>query len=71
MTNTQLYLLIAVPVLFNFGITLTFFIVLNTNINAQLAAMRSEFGARFDAQTASINSQLAVIDTRLRHLEDK
>ena len=48
MTNTQLYLAIGVPILLNFGIMLTFFILLNSNINARFVEIRGEFNERFN-----------------------
>ena len=48
MTNTQLYLVIGVPILFNFGFMLTFFVLLNSNINARFDGIRGEFNERFN-----------------------
>lgn len=57
-TNTQIYLLIGVPIIFNFGIMIALFTIINTNINHQFTAFRSEMSAKFDS--------LAV---RIQHLE--
>ena len=48
MTNTQLYVLIGVPVVLNFGFIFACFTLLNSNINNQFAAFRAEMQARFD-----------------------
>ena len=82
MTNTQLYLSIGVPVLFNFGIMLTLFILLNSNMNARFDGTRNEFNERFnglnqrfddmrDLWRAELRRVEEVIDARLKHLEEK
>jgi hypothetical protein len=70
MTNTQLYLAIGVPILFNFGIMLTFFILLNSNINARLDGLRSGFNQRFDAIRDESNQQFSGINQRFDDMRD-
>ena len=71
MTNTQLYLAIGIPVLFNFAITLTFFLVLNTNINARFEAINQRFDDMRDLWRAELRRVEEIIDARLKHLEEK
>lgn len=54
LSNTQLYLLIGVPIVFNFGIMVALFTIINTNINVQFTAFRSEVNARFDGVHARL-----------------
>jgi hypothetical protein len=49
LTDTQLYILIGVPLVFNFGIVITIFVIVNTSINMQFTCFRAEIQARFDA----------------------
>ncbi|HEV2445745.1 MAG TPA: hypothetical protein VGS58_07475 [Candidatus Sulfopaludibacter sp.] len=78
MADTQLYLTIGVPVVFN-GLLVT---LLLAYMNARFAAMEKRFGGRFD----SINQRFddmrdmwrvelrrvgEVIDARLKHLEER
>ena len=82
MTYTQLYLASGVPILFNFGIMLTFFILLNSNINARFDGVRGEFNERFnginqrfddmrDLWRAELHRAEEVMDARLKHLEER
>jgi len=54
LTNTQLYILIGVPLVFNFGIVIAIFTIINANINVQFTAFRAEVQARFDALHARL-----------------
>ena len=82
MTDTQLYLAIGVPILFNFGIVLTFFVLLNGNINARFDGARAEFNDRFNALNqrfddmrdlwrAELRRVEDILDARLKHLEER
>jgi hypothetical protein len=82
MTDTQLYLAIGLPILFNFGIVLTFFVLLNGNINARFDGARGEFNDRFNALNqrfddmrdlwrAELRRVEEVLDARFKHLEER
>ena len=71
MTNTQLYLAIGVPILFNFAIVLTFFLLLNGNINQRFDAVNQRFDDMRDLWRAELRRVEEVIDARLKHLEEK
>jgi hypothetical protein len=54
LTNTQLYILIGIPLVFNFGIVIAIFTIINANINVQFTSFRAEIQARFDALHARL-----------------
>lgn len=64
MTDTQLYLAIGIPIVFNFGITLAFFVMINSNIATRFEAMEKLF-------TEKLFRVEQVMDARLKHLEEK
>jgi hypothetical protein len=82
MNNLQVYLAIGVPVLFNFGIVLAFFLLLNGNINSRLDALEHRFDDKFaainrrfddmrDLWRAELHRVEEVLDARLKHLEER
>lgn len=78
MTDTQLYLAIGVPIVFNFAITLTLFLLINGNINSRIDAINHRFDAidrRFDDMRDLWRSELhrveGVLDARLKHIEEE
>lgn len=71
MNNLQLYLAIGVPVLFNFGIVLAFFLLLNGNINSRFDAMNQRFDDMRDLWRAELHRVEEVLDARLKHLEER
>jgi hypothetical protein len=64
LTDTQLYLAIGIPIVFNFGITLAFFVMINSNIATRFEAMEKLF-------TEKLFRVEQVMDARLKHLEEK
>lgn len=48
MTNEQFYILLAAPILFNFGITATFFMLINSNMNARMDMLERALNKRID-----------------------
>lgn len=64
MTNTQLYLAIGIPMLFNFAVTAMFFTLLNTNINKRMDDLK-------DTWRAELHRVEGVLDARLKHLEER
>ena len=86
MTNVQLYLAMGAPVLFNFAIMLTFFLLLNGNINTRIDGVGKGFNQRLDAMEKSFNKRFddmrdlwraelhrveEVLDARLKHIEEE
>lgn len=69
MTNIQLYLAIGVPILFNFGIVLGFFLLLNGNIGTRFEGL----GIRFEGinqRFEGINQRFDAIDKRFDDMRD-
>ena len=64
MTNLQLYLAIGIPIVFNFAITATFFLLLNSNINSRFDALRSEFNERFNGLRSESNERFTAVHQR-------
>ena len=71
MPDTQLYLAIGVPMLFN-GVLIA---LMSSHLNARLSAMQSEFHALIGAQEKLFTEKLLrveqVLEARLRLIEDK
>lgn len=82
MTNTQLYLAIGLPILFN-GLTTVLLYVLLTKriddvqeaVNRRIGDMQAAFNKRLDDMTALWRESLLrveqVMDARLKHLEER
>ena len=75
MTGTQLYLAIGVPIVFNFAIILTFFLLINGNINSRIGSFNESINHRFDDMRDLWHSELhrveGVLDARLKHIEEE
>jgi hypothetical protein len=67
MSDTQLYLSIGLPMLFNAAM----FTVLILYINAKIDSLRNEMNARFETQTQGLLRVEGVLDARLKHLEER
>jgi hypothetical protein len=70
-TNAQLYLIIGVPILFNFATVLAFFLLLNSNFNARFDAINQRFDDMRDLWRAELHRVEEVLGARLKHLEER
>jgi hypothetical protein len=78
MTNTQLYLAIGVPILFNVFVTITLFAGLTsriTSLNQRMsdgfATVNQRFDDMRDLWRAELRRVEEVLDARLKHLEER
>jgi hypothetical protein len=75
MTNTQLYLAIGIPILFNTAFTTVLIGFLWQHMNTRLDAVERSFHQRFDDMRDLWRAELKrveeVLDARLKHLEEK
>lgn len=71
MSNVQLYLAVGVPILFNFGVVLAFFLLLNGNMKSGFGAVNQRFDDMRDLWRAELRRVEEVLDARLKHLEEK
>ncbi len=69
MTDAQLYLAIGVPIAFNFAIMLTFFVLLNGNINARFDAVNQRFDDLKELWRTELHRVEEVLDARLKRVE--
>ena len=70
MTNTQLYLAIGVPVLFNLGLITFLYLTLSRQLEQSITGLRETMTARFEAAQQSLLRVEQVLDARLKHVED-
>jgi hypothetical protein len=81
-TNTQLYLAIGVPMVFNAAITISLILFVHTSLNRRIddlttrmsegyAAMNQRFDDLRDLWRAKLRRVEEVLDARLKHLEER
>ena len=69
MTDTQLYLAIGVPILFNatiFGILMSYIKSVENGLNARISSVETGVNARF----SSVESRLSSLEGRMMNLEN-
>jgi hypothetical protein len=78
MTNTQLYLAIGVPILFNTAALVAVYVLLNgrivaleSSLEARFAAVHQRFDDMRDLWRAELRRVEEVLDARLKHIEDR
>jgi hypothetical protein len=69
-TNEQLYLAIAVPIIFNTAIVLFVYSALNTRLTEGFAAINQRFDDMRDLWRAELRRVEEILDARLKHLEE-
>jgi hypothetical protein len=71
MTNTQLYLAIGVPIVFNTFISLVIYTLLSARMTDGFAAVNQRFDDMRDLWRAELRRVEEVLDARLKHLEER
>ena len=71
MTNTQPYLAIGIPVLFNATITLALWLNVRSNMNERFNAVNQRFDDMRALWLAELHRVEEVLDARLKHLEER
>lgn len=56
LSNTLVYILMGMTLVFNFGIVIALFTIVNANMNVQFTTFRAEINSRFDAIHAHLNN---------------
>lgn len=67
MNNTQLYLAIGVPMMFN----AVFFVMLLAHINSRFDSVNQRFDDMRDLWRAELHRMEEILDARLKHLEER
>jgi uncharacterized membrane protein len=71
MTNAQLYLAIAVPVVFNMVMTVLVYTLLARRMGDGFAAINQRFDDMRDLWRAELRRDEEVLDAQLKHMEDR
>jgi hypothetical protein len=74
MTNTQLYLAIGIPMLFNAALVALLMAYINARfdgVNDKFAGINARFDDMRDLWRAELRRVEEVLDARLKHLEEK
>jgi predicted PurR-regulated permease PerM len=69
MTNTQLLMIVGIPIVFNFGIVATFFVIINSNVNNRINDLKDQMNQRFDDMNKRFDRLEEKIDKRIEALE--